>query len=448
MSSTLADSNLVLEKTGHVELTEEEKEEAEKKCREIKMMIEKSVKESDSLKSGSAETPAPVVPVPASPQEEPRKTDIRKELGLPDPEEFYQRAKDNLTGYDRARKYERKLFRVYLNGLIDCMASGYPEISRDSGYKTFEDKKTPGISGGKGRTDCLNTRDGLFFMIDRVSQKTPSLRKYRANCAEDLFRNWRFRKIYSETNFFTFLATADCGNILYDMIIESVRDLIPYERSFSIEGTEFVSVMKNDSGFNRHESAAYTTKDGRTVKESDLISLQALTAQISNVVVIPRIHCKSAAGEQEEILGMVNEALKEGFKVKRLFADTAYSGKEYRNELGGLGIDYYCRFPSNVLPPALNDESPWAKQYRFQQEHPDEFAVIYHSRSTVENVCGAIKILAGEKLTSGTVEGYYKEVYCKVIVYNIFRMIRQLFINGIVPHFVNPDEIAAVVKSP
>ena len=447
MSSTLADSNLVLEKTGHVELTEEEKEEAEKKCREIKMMIEKAVRNSDSLKSGPGKTPAPAVPVPAPPQEKPLKTDIRKELSLPDPKESFQRAKDNLTGYCRARKYERKLFRVYLNGLIDCMASKYPEISRDSGYKTFEDKETPEISEGKGRTDCLNTRDGLFFMIDRVSQKTPSLRQYRANCAEDLFRNWRFGKIYSETDFITFLSAADCENILYDMIIESVRDLIPYEWSFSIDGTGFVSAVKNDSDFNRNGSAAHTAKDGRTVKKSDWASLQVLAAQISNVVVIPRLYCKYASSGQEDILGMVKEALKEGFKVERLFADTAYSGKEYRNELGGLGIDYYCEFPSNVLPPVRNDESPWAKQYRYQEKHPDEFAVIYHSRSTVENVPGVIKMRAGEKITSRTVEGYYKEVYCKVLAYNIFMMIHQLFINGVVPHFVDEKEIAAVVKS-
>lgn len=371
--------------------------------------------------------------------------DIRKELRLPTPsKESYKKRKENTSNDARALKYEQKLFRIYLSGLIDYMGYKYPEILTDTRYKTFDDEKAPEYVT-KGRKDYLTTRDGIFFMIDRVSQKTPSERQYIQYNAQELFLHHRFKKKYSVTALSDFLSQSDCADILYDMVIESVRPLIEYEWGFSIDATGISTTLKNDYNFTKHGDGG-VMYEGRMVKQIEWVNLQALTCQTANLVVIPRIYPNRGSAEQYGIIPMVEEALKEGFRVERLCADKAYAGKAYREALSKMGVDYYCEFPSNVNPPAVGDESIWAKQFRYQKEHPEEFSKRYHARSTVESVFGAIKHRVGEKISSKSMSGYIKEVYCKTIVYNIYGMIHQLFVNGIVPEYVDVEEVVKVVK--
>lgn len=345
--------------------------------------------------------------------------------------ETFRESKDNKDIYDKAQAKGRGLFNIYLEGLIRSMADKYPNVVLDVSYPVLEKKSG---KSNMGRKDFVNIHDGLFMLVHKAKFQKISNRQYGEEVLPSLISPKQYvRKVYSESTLSRFFRTCDCISILHDMIIKSAFDIQPFEDNFAIDGTGFSTNIKNDFYAGKHH-------EGK--KEIDWVNLEALVPVRSSLVVVPYLYFKYESSEKKSGRIIIEEAQELGYNIDTLSADKYYTSKETRQWVHDRGIPhFYCKFKDNVKPPKDDDDSQWAIEYRFWRDHQDEFNKLYHVRSNVESVFSAIKCRTGEEITSKTMSGYFKEVYAKILVYNIYGMITQLFLNGIIPSYVDEEEI-------
>lgn len=345
--------------------------------------------------------------------------------------ETFRESKDCKSIYDKAQAKSDLLFNIYLDGLIRSMADKYPDVVLDVPYPHLKKKKS---DTKKGRGDFVNIHDGLFMQVHKSKFHRISNKKYISDVLPSLISPTRYiRKIYSESTITRYFRECDCIQLLHDMIVKSAIDIQPFEDNFAIDGTGFSTNIKNDYYAGKHHNGK---------KETEWVNLQALTPVRSSLVVVPYIYFKYESDERVGINILIKEAQDVGYTIDRLSADKLYGSKDARKWLHDNGVaHFYCEFKDNVNPPNDDDNSQWAVEFRFWRDHKDEFDKLYHVRSNVESVFSAIKCRTGEEVTSRTMSGYFKEVYAKILVYNIYGMITQLFLNGIVPSYVDEEEI-------
>ena len=94
--------------------------------------------------------------------------------------------------------------------------------------------------------------------------------------------------------------------------------------------------------------------------------------------------------------------ISEGFTIKEVSADLAYSSKKNLELVSSVGGVPYIPLKKNVTGKARGS-SMWKKMYHYFQLNRDEFMEHYHKRSNIESTNAAIKRKFGETLKSKSV---------------------------------------------
>ena len=119
-----------------------------------------------------------------------------------------------------------------------------------------------------------------------------------------------------------------------------------------------------------------------------------------------------------------------GFEIKEISADKAYSSRNNLSYVESIGGTAYIPFKSNSRAKPKGSRI-WNKMYHYFNMNKDDFMLHYHKRSNVEATFASIKRKLGDTLKSKNSTSQINELLCKIIAYNITVLIQEMYELGI-----------------
>ncbi len=153
----------------------------------------------------------------------------------------------------------------------------------------------------------------------------------------------------------------------------------------------------------------------------------------TNVVASVRI-TEENANDSPQFKPMITEAHQNGFEIREIVADKAYSSRDNLETANGIGAMPYIPFRSSATGKARGSFF-WGRMYHYFMLNKDEFMKHYHKRSNAETAFMMIKTKFGDKLKSKKWIAQRNELLCKLICHNICILIHEMFELGITPEF-------------
>jgi transposase len=275
---------------------------------------------------------------------------------------------------------------------------------------------------GMGRPR-LSLKEEMFCAIQKVYSQLSSRRAY------SLYRNAEERgQIAKLPNFNAInklLNKEEITPLLHRLLAISALPLSGVETTFAPDSSGF-----RTSQFNQYGVEKYGTK-----KAHKWVKAHIFVGTKTNVVVSARITDEDGA-DSPQYEPMVLEAHNNGFEIKEIDADMAYSSRANYNLADEIGAIAFIPFKSNAT--GRSGGSPvWYKMFHYFQMNRDEFMEHYHKRSNAESTFMMIKAKFGDKLKSKNWIAQVNELLCKLIAHNIVVLIHEMHELKIGPIFYN-----------
>jgi transposase len=303
------------------------------------------------------------------------------------------------NAYNAAQNAEIRLFDVLLKDLVGNVEEPEQKMGRPR----------------------LKLKEELFCTIQKVYSQLSSRRAY------SLYQNAEEREQISKVPNYNavnkFLNREDITPILHRLLVLSSLPLRGVETIFAPDSSGF-----RTSQFNQYGVEKYGTK-----KEHKWVKAHILTGTKTNVIVSARITDEDSS-DSPQFNPMVKEAHENGFNIKEIDADMAYSSRANYNLANEIGATAYIPFKSNAT--GRSKGSPvWYKMYHYFMMKRDEFMEHYHQRSNVETTFMMVKAKFGDKLKSKNWTAQVNELLCKFIAHNIVVLIHEMHELGMDPNF-------------
>ena len=222
-----------------------------------------------------------------------------------------------------------------------------------------------------------------------------------------------------------YLESADLTPLLQRLVTVSSLPLKAIEQDFAVDSSGFSS---------RRYTRWHDTKHGDIPMERhDWKKLHIICGVTTNVVTSVEVTGGTDA-DYPAFADLVNETAKQGFTLRQVSADKAYSGKFNVAYVALLGAVPLIPFKEN----ATGGDGPmtiWRRLFHFYSFQRDRFMRHYHKRSNVESTFHMIKAKFGEALRSKTDVAQFNEALCKVLAHNICCVIQSMHELGITADF-------------
>jgi len=140
---------------------------------------------------------------------------------------------------------------------------------------------------------------------------------------------------------------------------------------------------------------------------------------------------------------LVKVTTQNGFNIKEMSADKAYSSRENLEAVAGVGGQAYIPFKSNATGKSRGS-TLWWKMFLYFQLNQEDFLKHYHKRSNVESTFNMIKAKLGDKLRSKNFLAQKNKLLCKLIAHNIIVLIHEMYELGIKPDFCMQNQVVKV----
>ncbi len=196
------------------------------------------------------------------------------------------------------------------------------------------------------------------------------------------------------------------------------------ETSDGDEGGDAGSEARDEDGHTEGE-----VQDENGDERHDWMKLHALFGT-KTVAIVRAAMSSSRGGDTSFFRGLTTEA-RARFNVQRVTADKAYSSWDNAELAEELGIWFLAPYKDNTRTPSDDDDSPWARGYRYQLGCPEGFWPNYFARNLSESGFSAIKRLFAAPLLSKSYSGLVNEGLCRVIAYNLIVLAREVRMRGI-----------------
>ncbi len=309
------------------------------------------------------------------------------------------------TAYNAAQTEEITLFDSLLSELVDSI-------------------EEPEQVMGRPR---LPLKEQLFCAIQKVYSQLSSRR------AESLYRNAEARgQIDHAPHFNTpsrLFNRADVTPVLQSLVTLSAQPIAGIEIDFAIDSTGF-----RTTSFNLYNEAKHGCK-----KERHWLKAHICCGVQTNIVT-GVIITKENGADAPQFVPLL-ERTAEGFEIREVSADLAYSSRKNIETVGIMGGIPYIPFKSNATAKGYGSAA-WRKMYHYFQLNRDEFMEHYHKRSNIEATNAAIKRKFGETLKSKNPTAQVNELLAKIIAYNITVIIHEMHENGVEPNFIRSKPAA------
>jgi len=305
--------------------------------------------------------------------------------------------------YNQAQTQEITLF----DGLLKDLVQSVKEPERDSS-----------LVGRKP----ISLNDGLFCSIQKVYSQLSSRR------AHPLYRNAEAKEQLDKTpNFNTinkFLNREEIPPILHKLIALSALPLKSVESQFAVDSSSFRTTKFDD----------YCREKHKMKKQHRWVKAHVMCGTKTNVITAARV-TRDYSHDTNEFEPLVRST-SEGFEIKEVSADKAYSSKNNLGLVDELGGTPYIPFKENVRGARTRGGSPiWTRMYHLFQYKNEEFMSHYHKRSNAETVFHMVKMKFGDKIRSKNRVAQENELLCKFIAHNIVVLVHEMFELGIEPVF-------------
>lgn len=226
--------------------------------------------------------------------------------------------------------------------------------------------------------------------------------------------------------------------ILRELIRISSMPLRTIETDFAIDSTGFRTTKFND----------YCREKHHMEKKHKWIKAHLCCGVKTNIITAVEI------GNEHDTLQFIplaTQTYDNGFVIKEVSGDKAYSSKANYNAINELGGTAYIPFKSNTKvwgsshsranswsnTQSKGDKARiWRKMYRYFTYNQEEFLEHYHKRSNIESTNNMIKSKFTDLIRSKTETAQNNEVLLKVLCHNICVVIQEMFELGIEPNFI------------
>lgn len=273
---------------------------------------------------------------------------------------------------------------------------------------------------GRGRKR-LSKSDLLFCSIQKVYSQLSSRR------AKTLYDNSQERKQISRNPNYNainmFLNSEDITPILHNLLTISALPLKSVETCFA----------QDSSGFSTTQFSQYFIQKHRSQKRHNWIKAHILVGVKTNVIVSARI-TEENTNDSPQFKPMVTEAYNNGFEIREVTADKAYSSRDNLEAVDKIGAVAYIPFRSSATGNSRGSFL-WSKMFHYFQLNKEEFLQHYHKRSNVETAFQMIKTKLGDRVKSKKWIAQRNELLCKLIAHNIIVLIHEMFELGIKADF-------------
>lgn len=250
--------------------------------------------------------------------------------------------------------------------------------------------------------------------------------------AMSTLRNAETRELVEKCPSFTsnarYLENPELTPLLKSLIGQSALPMRSVEADFAVDSTGF-----STSTYSRW----FDHKWGKEKSVANWIKAHAMVGTKTHIVTAVEVTPNESADSPQ--LPTLLERTTQGFNVKELSADKAYSSKRNLEAIEAVGGTGYILYKSNTVPPfgAVNgeivpmDNSAWARMYHYFAFNRESFLEHYHKRSNVETAFSMIKSKFGTSVRAKTPVAQVNEVLCKILCHNICVLIQSWYELGI-----------------
>ncbi len=298
--------------------------------------------------------------------------------------------KQNWPAYNKAQVNEKDTFQVLLRDLCNGIIE-HP------------------IAGKRGRPR-INLADAIFSAVFKV-YSTVSGRRFMSDL-RDAHGKGHINRLPSYGSLFNVLEAEGTFDVLKALVVESAKPLNVLECRFACDSSGFSGCR-----FDRW----YDQKYGEIRSKRAWVKVHAMCGVLTNVVTAIEIHDQDA-NDSPQLKPLLRTTV-EGFEVKELSADMAYSSHSNLNTIVGTGAMPLIPFKCNATPAS---GGVWAKMYHYFHLHREEFEARYHLRSNVESTFSMIKAKFGDSVRSKTDTAMRNESLAKVLCHNICCLIQSI----------------------
>lgn len=297
--------------------------------------------------------------------------------------------------YNEGQRNEIRLFDELLKDLV----SGVDEPVQTMGRPT------------------IPLKEQLFVSVQKVYSQLSSRR------AETLFGRAAERgQIGHKPHYNTvskLLNREDVTLVLHKLIALSAAPLKTVETDFCVDGTGF-----RTTSFGQYAEEKYElNRDHKWLKAHACVGVK------TNIVTSVEITESQGegAGESPRFPVLVQRTANNGFTIKEVSADKAYSSADNYNIVQELGGQAYIPFKDNANASTKGGRFRlFRKMFHYFQLHQDEFFEHYHKRSNVESTFAALKKKFGDTLKSKNTTAQVNELLCKILAYNLTVVIHEM----------------------
>jgi len=215
------------------------------------------------------------------------------------------------------------------------------------------------------------------------------------------------------------LNRADLTPLFQELIATTSAPLKSVEVDFAVDS----------SGFRTRSFTPYMEDKYGCKKEHKWLKAHVCVGTKTNIITALKI-TDGFESDSKQFAPLVQETKDNGFNVKEVSADKAYSSRDNLSYIESLGGTAYIPFKSNTTGKSGGCKI-WSKMYHYFELNKDEFLLHYHKRSNVESTFASIKRKLGDTLKSKNNTAQINELLCKIIAYNIIVLIQEMYELGI-----------------
>ena len=253
-----------------------------------------------------------------------------------------------------------------------------------------------------------------------------STRRYNCDLQDAHGRGHLSRPLhYSKVN--AFITEDDLTSPLRELVARSALPLRAIETNFAVDSTGF-----STSKFVRW----YDEKYGVERSGHDWVKVHVCTGVKTNVVTAVEIRERDA--NDSPILPSLVRATAANFTMGDVTADKGYLSAENVEVIASVGGTPFIAPKVNTTGAVGGLFERMFHYYQFQRE---DFLKHYHQRSNVESTFSAIKRKFGDSVRARNPVGMVNEVMCKIVAFNLCRVILSQIELGIEATFWKDAEL-------
>ncbi len=304
--------------------------------------------------------------------------------------------------YDKSQQIEKARFMELLSDLV-------LEVDEPEQHK------------GRPR---LSLRDLVFASALKVYTQF-SLRRFMSDLAFA-----REKGLVDSTPCFAsvghFMEREDITPILKGLIALSAMPLKEVETKFAIDSSGFRS-----SKYSQYMRVKYHDLKAHT--EHEWIKAHICCGVKTNIITAVEI-TQAYGADSPQFISLAQQTHENGFEVKEMTGDRAYSSRANLACIEELGGTAYIPFKSNARARA-GTVRLWKKMYHYFMLNREEFMQHYHLRSNVETTFSMIKAKFSEMIKSKTKTAQTNELLLKILCHNLVVLVEEAVRLGFMPKF-------------